>query len=378
MQIAILLGTSYSSIPILKNLKKLNLFVIACGNNPKDVCVSLADEYIKIDYSNKQKLYLKLKEKKFDFLIPSCNDFAYISGSYIAEKLCLPGYDTHKVANKIFQKNYFRKFLIKNKIPSPKYINLNNKIAYPFLIKPVDSFSGKGIAKIANLKELDCAMKTSIINSRSKKVLAEEYIDGSLHSHSAFIKDKKIIMNFFVDEFCTAYKYQVNSSNSPSTLNKKIKNEVINAISKIIVLLELNDGLLHTQFIVNGNSFYIIESMRRCPGDLYPHLIEKSTNHNYWEYYVLPFVNKKIVIKKIENKLKYFSRHTISSENNFLLQSIKFKTKDFKEVEYFPLKQVGENIEAAPNGKAGIIFFELNSVYGLAKTKNLLVNLKVE
>ena len=63
---------------------------------------------------------------------------------------------------------------------------------------------------------------------------------------------KKIIMNFFVDEFCTAYKYQVNSSNSPSTLNKKIKKEVVNAISKIILLLELNDGLLHTQFIVNG------------------------------------------------------------------------------------------------------------------------------
>ena len=128
MQIAILLGTSYSSLPILKNLKKLNLFVIACGNNPKDVCVSLADEYIKIDYSNKQKLYLKLKERKFDFLIPSCNDFAYISGSYIAEKLCLPGYDSHKVANKIFQKNYFRKFLIKNKGLDKRFTEFGGKI----------------------------------------------------------------------------------------------------------------------------------------------------------------------------------------------------------------------------------------------------------
>ena len=38
--------------------------------------------------------------------------------------------------------------------------------------------------------------------------------DGSLQISSAFIKNKKIAKDFYVDEFTTNFQFQVNCSNS--------------------------------------------------------------------------------------------------------------------------------------------------------------------
>ena len=377
MEKAILLGSSFSALPILKNLKTLNLYVIVCGNNPNDVCVNLADEYLNVNYANKENLYKELKNKKFDYLIPSCNDLAYISGSYIAEKLSLPGYDSYKTANLIFKKNFYRKFLNKNNIRSPKLINLNHKLKYPFIIKPIDSFSGKGIFKINNAIEMQNTKIDSILNSKRSKIVAEEYIKGTLHSHSAFIKKNKIIADFFVDEFCTTYKYQVNCSNYPSLISARIKTDVRSEISKIINLLNLKNGLFHTQFIIKKNEIYIVESMRRCPGDLYPELIIKSTNHNYWKYYISSFLGEDVKLKPRMNKIKNIGRHTISSLDNFLMQSIQIKPNNFKNIEYIPLKKVGDEIESAPNDKAGILFVELKSKDKLKKIEKFSSQIKI-
>ena len=59
--------------------------------------------------------------------------------------------------------------------------------------------------------------------SKSGAVIAEEFVDGKLYSHSAFIKNKKIVVDFFVNEYCTVYPYQVNSSNISKQLSQKIQ-----------------------------------------------------------------------------------------------------------------------------------------------------------
>ncbi len=74
-------------------------------------------------------------------------------------------------------------------------------LRYPLLVKPSDSFSGRGVTKVFDRTELAAAVADARRNSRSAEVVIEEFIEGSLHSHSAFIKDQEIAFDVFVDEY---------------------------------------------------------------------------------------------------------------------------------------------------------------------------------
>ena len=186
--------------------------------------------------------------------------------------------------------------------------------------------------------------------------IIEEFFNGSLHSHSAFISQKKIVIDFFVDEFTTNYPFQVNCSNSPSNLKKTVKFKIREFIQNFVITHNLCDGLLHTQFLVKNNSFFIVESMRRGPGDLYNKLIEESHSFQYTLNYILPFVGKSYIFTKTKYD-KFFGRLTLDKLTKGNIFSIEFLSS-FKNTKLFPLKVVGDEFIEAPEDKIGIIFVE--------------------
>ena len=162
-------------------------------------------------------------------------------------------------------------------------------LRYPLLVKPVDSFSGRGVTKLVEAAGLSEALAAARQASRSGESVVEEFVDGRLYSHSAFIRKQEIVADFFAEQnFCTLYPYRVNCSNHPSSLPANHRDSVREAVGRLIRLLGLKDGLLHTQFIADADDFWIIECMRRCPGDLYGHLIELSAGIDYADLFVLP------------------------------------------------------------------------------------------
>ena len=224
----IVVGSSFSSIPIINILKRLGHYVIVCGNNDSDPAINLCDEYINIDYSRSNLLFDAIKNKKFNFIVPTCNDFSYQTATIFANKYNLPGYDSEDTSSIIFNKKRYKKLLKENNINTPSFIEDSDITKFPFLVKPVDSFSGIGITKVLASKDLDAAISKAKTNSREVQCLYEEFIDGSLHSHSAFIEGGRIKKDYFVDEYCTNYAYQVNSSFFPSSIGLKLKNKSIN------------------------------------------------------------------------------------------------------------------------------------------------------
>ena len=77
--------------------------------------------------------------------------------------------------------------------------------------------------------------------------IAEEFVKGQLYSISAFIRGGKIAKHFFVNEYCTIFPYQVNSSNLEVSLDDEIKENIYSCVNLICEALTLNDGLLHVR-----------------------------------------------------------------------------------------------------------------------------------
>jgi hypothetical protein len=221
------------------------------------------------------------------------------------------------------------------------------------------------VTLVNTVEEISEAIKVATEASRTGEFIIEEYVRGSLHSCSAFISKNKIYVDFFVDEFCTTYPYQVNCSNHPSLISNKIKSEVRLEIERLANELDIIDGLLHTQFISDGKNFWIIECMRRCPGDLYGSLIERSTGVKYTDLFIIPFIECEYS-NKLKNQHAYFyGRHTISSDNP--LVNFSFSSKfDQSNLEVIQLKPSGEKLNTAPFDKLAIILAKFKDKQSMA------------
>ena len=363
----LLAGTSYSAAPILDRLKAHGYTVAVCGALPDDPCHSVADHSFLIDYSQRENLLDVVRREKFDYLCPSCNDYSYLSCAWVAEQCGLPGYDSFDTTVILHNKSDFRSFLEKNGFPTPRMIQISdtmlancNPIAFPVLAKPVDSFSGRGVTKVLQVDKVSDAVDTALTNSRTGRAILEEFVEGSLHSHSAFIKSGEFIFDTFVDEYCSVYPYQVDCSNAPSFLSKSLQTSVRECMRELASLMRLNNGLLHTQFIVKGNEFWLIESMRRCPGDLYYRLVELSTGVNGHDLYIRPFIDKTLPEFVGLNTLRYYARHTISVAKPSVIFSFSH-TIPGNDVQIVPLKPSGHVLKSAPYDKLGIIFAAFSS-----------------
>ncbi|WP_217126451.1 ATP-grasp domain-containing protein [Hydrogenophilus thiooxidans] len=368
MKKTLLLGSSYSAIPLFFLLKKKGFKVHVCGNKKNDPCHKFADKSYYADYSNYQNIIKIIENEQFDYIIPTCNDYSYLTGSILSEKYNFPGFDTFETTKKLHHKNEFRTIAKTLKLPIPEFqiINIEDidqieiNINAPYLIKPINLFSGIGIQFVNNDQEIKTIIKKISKKYNTKILIAEKFIEGKLHSHSAFLENKAIALDFFVDEFCTTYPYQVNSSYYPSTLSKTAKKIVRENINLLAKSLNLTDGLIHTQFISNGNYITFIEIMRRCPGDLFGLLLEKATGFNYYESFLKPFINENFQFFR-NRKTKHVGRYTITANKKLSIYGVSFKNIPFSKVDFFPLKKSGEFLNPAPHDKFGIVFIEFDS-----------------
>jgi biotin carboxylase len=204
------------------------------------------------------------------------------------------------------------------------------------------------------------AINLAKLFSISKQYIIEEFIEGQLYSHSAFITDGKVLIDFIVEEHCTVNPFVVDTSRVVYDFPYEMLSSIRNAIRLMAKHLNLKDGLIHTQFIKKENSFWIIEVTRRCPGDLYSQLIELSTGFMYAEAYTMPFLNKNNGLNDKIIERHHLIRHTISQQEEKLLSSLKFHYPICFE-KFIPLSLVGDKIMASSFGRIAYLFMKFNS-----------------
>lgn len=131
-------------------------------------------------------------------------------------------------------------------------------------------------------------------------------------------------------------------------------------MNQLIAHLELVDGLLHTQFISDGTEFWVVECMRRCPGDLYGGLLERSLGIDYTDLFVQPYIGESLRYLKPEQRPRFIGRHTISFSEPLVCQSFQCNFPG-RPPEIVALKGSGDSVGVAPFDKLAITFHEYDS-----------------
>lgn len=278
-------------------LKELGCYVITTGNRPDHPWHKLADEYVYGDYSDTALMYDIAVRKNVDAVCPCTGDCSAIAAAYIAEKLGLPGHDSYETTVLLHNKDKFKAFAVElGGIRTPVSVPFSDvetalKWAeettheYPLIVKPVDREAGTGVSRVDSLVKLKEQIKIAFQESRSKRVLVEPFIEGSQHGFCTFLVDQKVVAVSTNNEYAIINPYQVEIDTFPADHVEIVKADLIGQIERIAKALNLSDGIFHLQYILQDGKPYIIECMRRTPGNVYCMLAEMADGGLRWEYW---------------------------------------------------------------------------------------------
>lgn len=354
----LLLDTAFSAMPIYQYLVEAGFEVWTVGNRPLDpLATCLPSKWIDLDYSKIELVQSLIDKSSFDFVVPGCTDISM--NSYVNLKLQNPCAFTPKVDEILNKKNLFRELCSTLNLPAPQAKNFYDLPSYgKYVCKPVDSFSGKGIAifDASNKEQARKAYQLAKGHSPSQQVLCENYVEGQLYSYSTFIKHGFVEKAFVVKEGSLYDSFSVDTSYVVDW-NKNPHNERLQKIvEKISKHLELCDGLVHMQFIASEKEIAILEITRRCPGDLYSKLIENSTGYPYAAKYASAFVNQKV--DNYDDYKRYILRHTIKQAGPSNFTGFNLKYLNGKMDRILPVMSLGDPISFLGYQRTGVIFLE--------------------
>lgn len=358
----LLVDTNRAAYPIYQALCAMGHEVWVVGGRPTETLAKLAPNYAQLDYSDIGKLAEFIEEKRFDYLVPGCTDLSYEVCAQINNGR-FPGIETSATTSAINTKNEFREIAGKIGLPVPRVLSMNEAaVAETVIVKPVDSFSGRGMTVLRNpsLVRLNEAFESASKTSKTGNAIIEEFVKGQLFSHSAFIRNGKVVADFIVQEDCTANTFAVDTSRVLFDFSASILESLRGDVRRLAASLHLLDGLVHTQFIARNDRYWIIEMTRRCPGDIYSLLIEFSTGYPYAASYAAPFVGREACPPDANVVRERIIRHTASSKRGESLWGFRFSCP--VDIRLFvPLMTSGEFLGAGPLGRAGVFFFRTSS-----------------
>ena len=362
MSKCVLVDTNRAAYTIYQSLVGQGNNVFVVGGNPQEPLAKICPNFIHLDYSDVSALDSLIEREGFDFIVPGCTDVSY--------KVCAEvnhgrfvGIDSVEATRSINNKSEFRAVAKRFGIPVPKVLNYEEALHHEaVIVKPVDAFSGRGITivKKNEIGSLQLAYSFSCETSKTGTALIEELVVGQLYSHSAFLQAGKVVADFVVQEDCTTNQFTVDTSMVAFDFPEKLRESLRADACKLVNGLGLVDGLIHSQFILSGDRYWIIEVTRRCPGDLYALLIEMSTGYPYGASYAAPFLGRAPMAQDAGNLQKRIIRHTATSKEGDSLWGFSFK--QLVNLKFFvPLATAGDFINSSPYGRAGLFFLEAQS-----------------
>ena len=365
---ALLLCSSHNDLGLIRALRKLGFYIICTGNKENLPGQKLCDEFIKADYSDKEKILEIAKKNSVDAIVQCCNDFGVYTAAYVAEKLNLPGYDSYETTLTLHNKDRFKKFAKENNILSPisesfsneqTAVNYIRKCAYPIIIKPTDCSAGNGIHRADNESEAIHCIKEALKKSRAKCIVIEPFITGSQHGFCTFLKNKKVVAVCSNNEYSFLNPYRVEIDTYPADNYDAVKETLIDQIEKIAQILNLKDGIFHLQYIYDGTRPQIIEVMRRVLGNMYhvPGNAVTGIDWEYWETRVRCGLDISEIPQPV-NQIGFFAYKTILAPQNGIISAIDIPQHYSKYVDdVYMLKNIGDKIENNLSEPIGFIFF---------------------
>lgn len=260
---------------------------------------------------------------------------------------------------------------------------MNVKSKLPLIVKPNDQAGGKGVTKVCDVEEYKNAIDKAFSKSNAKSIVVESFIDGSLHSFTTFIINKKVKACATFNDYSFVNKFLTNSGISPADNAELAQKLLIPEVEFIADKLGLVDGLLHMQYIMKNGQPWIIEMMRRMPGNNYVTALTRATGIDWYDWIIKAEAGKNCEgIPESILRNKYYGYHAVMSDKNGIFHGLKVeKTFEKYLIDLIEYEEAGAKIDDYLYQKFGLAQFYLNDEkekdYYMKKINEMIYCIKI-
>ena len=298
MKKALILNGSVTEVPIILAAKTLGYETIVTGSREDEPGNKLADRYYVVDYSDYRRALEIAEQESISAVISCSNDFGAITAAYIAERMGLPGHDSFLLTKRLHEKDSFKEIAEAHNLPTlrgrgfsrlePALEYLKNA-EYPIIIKPVDLSGGKGITRVDTKEEAIAAVNMAFAASRQRHVVIEPFLLAWQHVLFGFLKDGKIQIAITADDHYLYNPFLASPNSSPALDEEPNRSIVIRAVERLASEMKLVDGFVEVQYMTDKTNgrVYIVEMMRRLPGNIALSALDKASSFSWTEWYFL-------------------------------------------------------------------------------------------
>ena len=281
---ALVLCGGMPQIYLMQLLRERGITVILADMNEKVIGRPYADIFYPVSVLDEDAVREVAKKEKVDFLLTVCADQVLEIVARVSEQLGLPWYIDADTANNVSKKSFMKKIFVESGVPTSDYVILQQldreKIAHlrwPLIVKPVDSYSSRGVQRVDTPDQLQAAFDTAWNISRSHTVIVEEFNVGDEITVDVYVENGKAHVLSFgkLDKLNEGGKFIIHRASYPPVISKDIENQIRDAAQKIAEGFGLKDSPMLIQLITDGEKIRVIEFCSRTGGGIKFQLIKQ-------------------------------------------------------------------------------------------------------
>lgn len=274
------LGSNFETIPFIRFCQENGFTCHVCDPSPNSPGKEHADVSVDIDATDTESLKEYCKKHTISTIVLGVADQLVSAYATLCSDLGIPGYATNENARIFSSKHEFNKLLIKNNLlPIPGYSvslpKLDNQIDNiiknskpPWIVKPTNSVSGKGLFVVDDAHLLKNFVIKSMVFSNQKIILIEKLIrspEVSLYFNMnstdfSYILSDKYSANTGLGNVTSLQVY-------PSKSSKLIEGQIIKNFKSIFKQQQIDKGVLLISAFVDNDTFYWYDPGFRLQGE---------------------------------------------------------------------------------------------------------------
>ncbi len=305
---------SYRASVYLTAAEKHGISVVFISDGTADVVPGIING-IRVDFSEpdqaRQAICAFLTHNPVQAVIAPDEKYVALAAQ-ISEQLGLP-HNPIDSLNIISNKHLARLKLKQtghSTVPDFHLINLQDnltqqlkKIKFPCVAKPLNLSASRGVIRANNRSELLNALariqqilRTEFKDHESRKVVVEEYIDGTEYALEGYLSDNdlEVICIFDKPEPLTGPYFEETYYITPSRLDEFVQIEIRNTVLTACRAYDLQMGPIHAEVRISGGKIWILEIAARSIGGDCSRIFELATQSSLEEFVVCRAVGQSI------------------------------------------------------------------------------------
>ena len=331
-----------------------------------------ADVFYQVSVLDIEGVKAVAQKEQVDFIITVCADQVLQVVAQVSEMLHLPCYIDFETAQAVSKKSYMKQVFTQNNIPTSQYIIADSldmdtirDLSFPLIVKPVDSYSSRGVTKVVNPEDLPDAFNEAVRISRTNTAIVEEFIEGDELTVDVYVEDgvSHVLCVSRLSKIGEDGKFIIHRTENPVDYSENVNSQIREVAQLIADAFGLKNSPMLIQLITDGQKISVVEFCARTGGGDKFRLIKKVSGFDVIDAVVELTLGGKPHYEQLQQKNNFITNEFLYCKPGVFdhIEGMEKLLADGIITEYYILKSAGHRFNAISSSGDRVAYYTVEA-----------------